>query len=157
MLALGGLRAERARRSAAGAYDARARAALGARSREVLTAWLARYVAVLARRGGGGGAPDDNAGGKLCDGAALLASVLQRTAPALLGDASGADAEHDEDQVKGTLVLLTLAVAMYVSAFGEYEEGHRYGHRHQHGGERTRGRRRRGPTASFRTSARRSP
>jgi len=103
--------------------------ASGEKSRMILTAWLERYVPMLVHRCGGGGSNQGGctpADGTLCDGAELLSLVLQRHSASLLADTSNPDEEHREEQIKGTLIMLTVAVAMYVSAFCDYEEEHQY-------------------------------
>ena len=124
VLALEGLRAERARQNVTE----------GIGEKSLLNTCLERWTSLLARRCGGGDgidAPDGDGG--FCDGPALLALVLQRNATSLLADPNIVDAEHLEEQVKGTLLVLTITVAMYASAFNEYEEGHCY--RQREGGD----------------------
>ncbi|KAL7540269.1 hypothetical protein ACHAXR_009992 [Thalassiosira sp. AJA248-18] len=128
------IRAERARilsSSASGENNSNVNqittAAVGEKSILILTAWLERYVPMLVHRCGGGSCSSAAANGTFCNGAELLAIVLQRHSTSLIPSASdNADEEKQEDQIKGTLIMLTLAVAMYVSAFCDYEEEHQY-------------------------------
>ena len=126
--------------------------ALAERSKVVLTAWLERYVPLLVHRCCSSANADDGSFdwtplNSLCNGAQLLALVLERHSSSLLPqhdhqpqqqhppqqrtlqhqgsgmeDNGASDGEQGEERVKGTLTMLTLAVAMYVSAFWDYEE-----------------------------------
>lgn len=126
-------------------------AELGAKSNAICSAWLERYIPMLVNRCGAGGTGGDNVevgadgsshasmpardSGSFCSGGELLAMVLQRHSSTLLSnDANHGnalmndEAEKREEKIKGTLIMLTLTVAMYVSAFAEYEEEHRQHH-----------------------------
>lgn len=88
---------------------------LNEQTKSILTAWLERYVTMLVNRCGGG---------SRCIGADLLAVVLERHSSMLLDSPYLCDEGRGEEQVKGTLMMFSLAVALYVAAFREYEEDH---------------------------------
>lgn len=124
-------------------------AELGRKSNAVFTAWLERYVSMLVHRCDGTGGGDIEVSGdgishtsmpardcgSFCTGGELLAMVLQRHSSTLLSnDANHGiammndESEKREEKIKGTLIMLTLTVAMYASAFAEYEEEHWHHH-----------------------------
>jgi hypothetical protein len=88
---------------------------LSEQTKSILTAWLERYVTMLVNRCGGG---------SRCIGADLLAVVLERHSSMLLDSPYLCNDGRGEEQVKGTLMMFSLAVALYVAAFREYEEDH---------------------------------
>lgn len=109
---------------------------------QVLTAWLDRYVPMLVNRCGGTSTHPDassRTNSSICNGVELLALVLQRHSSSLLSNINHIDGSKEctryEEEIKGTLLMLTLAVALYVSAFTEYEEEHLNNQQiQQHGG-----------------------
>lgn len=122
-------------------------AELGGKSNVIFKAWLERYVSMLVNRCGNGCSGERSADGSrqasmptrddglFCNGGELLALVLQRHSSTLLpNDTNHFTATmHDEtdkceQKMKGTLIMLALAVTMYVSAFAEYEEEQRNHH-----------------------------
>jgi len=86
---------------------------LNEKTKSILTAWLERYVPMLVNRSGGGSA---------CTGAELLAVVLERHSSVLLDSPYLVDESRGEEQIKGTLMMFSLSVAMYVAAFRDFEE-----------------------------------
>ena len=88
-------------------------------SMTVLNAWLERYVPMLVQRCHG---MDDNNNTGLCHGGQLLAIVLKRHSSSLA--IGSTDGERGEERIKGKLILITLAVALYSMAFSEQEEEH---------------------------------
>ncbi|KAL7493940.1 hypothetical protein ACHAWT_005337 [Skeletonema menzelii] len=94
---------------------------LNEKTKSILTAWLERYVTMLVNRCGGGSA---------CSGADLLAVLLERHSSVLLDSPYLVDESQGEEQIKGTLMMFSLAVAMYVAAFRDFEEEHQ--HQNQH-------------------------
>lgn len=90
---------------------------LDTKSRVMMTAWLDRYVPMIARRCGCYGSSMIG-----LNGGKLLSLVLERHATTLLAYTSSPNEDQREEQIKGTLMMLTFAVAIYVSAFYEYEE-----------------------------------
>ncbi|KAL7473676.1 hypothetical protein ACHAXS_014175, partial [Conticribra weissflogii] len=111
-----------------GANDANAIVALGERSKSILKAWMERYIPMLVNRCGSGLSNDDARRGattSLCNGAELLAIVLEQHTSVLQGYVTSHNQEEKgEECVKGTLELLSLAVAIYTAAFYEYEENY---------------------------------
>jgi len=91
------------------------------KTKSILTAWLERYVPMLVNRCGGGSA---------CSGAGLLAVVLERHSSSLLDSPYLGDESRGEEQIKGTLMMFSLAVAIYVAAFRDFEDEHQ--HQNQH-------------------------
>ena len=96
----------------------------------VLNAWLERYVPMIVNRCKAGSSIISKEGILLC-GAELLELVLQRHSSSLLQTTTANDNNNElkdgdkrEEDIKGTLIMLTLAVALYVSAFADYEEEH---------------------------------
>ncbi|KAL7545932.1 hypothetical protein ACHAWF_009281 [Thalassiosira exigua] len=116
------IKAERARLSNAPDESNAAdwNALLSGKSTTILKAWLERYIPMLISRCGADGSGLRE--GRLCDGAQLLALVLQRHSSSLLADASYPEEEKREDNIKGTVILLALAVALYAAAFREHLE-----------------------------------
>lgn len=93
----------------------------GEESKVVLNAWLERYVSMLAHSCG---RIERNNNNTLCHGGQLLTTVLERNAASLsIGTEEG---ERGEERIKGNLIMLTLAVALYTCAFAEYEEEYQY-------------------------------
>ena len=88
---------------------------LNEKTKTILKAWLERYVPMLVNRCGGGLA---------CSGSELLAVVLDRHSSMLLDSPYLGDESRGEEQIKGTLMMFSLAVAMYVAAFRDFEENH---------------------------------
>ncbi len=120
---------------------------LGGKLNVIFTAWLERYVPMLVHSCGNGGSREEStdgsshisrstlSDGSVCNGGELLALVLQQHSSNLLPNDTNHgntimldETERREEKIKGTLVMLALAVAMYVSAFAEYEEDHRHYH-----------------------------
>ena len=116
---------------------------LGGKSNVIFAAWLERYVPMLVHSCGNGGSGEESTDGNrstrsddsVCNGGELLALVLQRnssnlfTNNAIHGNSIMCDeTERREEKIKGTLIMLALAVTMYVSAFAEYKEDHRHYH-----------------------------
>lgn len=94
----------------------------GEESKIILNAWLERYVPMLVHRCGG--VDDSSNTTSLCRGGQLLAVVLERHSASLsIGIDEG---ERGEERIKGNLIMLTLAVALYSTAFAECEEEHSY-------------------------------
>ena len=89
------------------------------KSNTILTSWIERYVPMLINRCKS--APDNHT--SFCNGAELLSLVLERYSSSLLPNNASKDRDkQQEERIKGTLIMLTIAVAMYTSAFAEYEE-----------------------------------
>ncbi len=85
---------------------------LNGRTKSILTAWLERYVPMLVNR----------CGGSACIGSELLAVLLERHSSLLLDSQYLVDEIRGEEQIKGTLMMFSLAVALYVAAFCHFEE-----------------------------------
>jgi hypothetical protein len=98
---------------------------LNQKTKSILTAWLERYVPMLVNRCGGGAA---------CTGAELLAVVLERHSSSLLDSPYLCDESRGEEQIKGTLMMFSLAVAMYVAAFRDFEDEHQHQNQHDEAG-----------------------
>ena len=93
-------------------------------SKVILNAWLERYVPMLVNSCGGG-----ECNNSLCHGGQLLKVVLERHSSSLsIGSDEG---ERGEERIKGNLIMLTLAVALYTSAFAECEEEYHHSQQQQ--------------------------
>jgi len=93
------------------------------KSNTILTSWIERYVPMLINRCKL--APNNHT--SFCNGAELLGLVLERHSSSLLPNNTSKDRDkQQEERIKGTLIMLTIAVAMYTSAFAEYEEDHQH-------------------------------
>jgi len=91
------------------------------KSNTILTSWIERYVPMLINRCKS--APNNHT--SFCNGAELLSLALERHSSSLLPNNASKDRDkQQEERIKGTLIMLTIAVAMYTSAFAEYEEEH---------------------------------
>ena len=89
------------------------------KSNTILTSWIERYVPMLINRCKS--APNNHT--SFCNGAELLSLMLERHSSSLLPNNASKDRDkQQEERIKGTLIMLTIAVAMYTSAFAEYEE-----------------------------------
>jgi len=126
VMALEEIRAEKAQLNATNTSNDQNQNALSEKFNAILTAWLERYVPMLVHRCAGSESNSTNNNCTLCEGTKLLSLVLQRNSSSLLTNATNVDEEHREAQIKGTLIMLSLAVAMYVSAFWDCEEEHQY-------------------------------
>lgn len=131
-LALEELRVERAGLLKNASVAEQRNVELGVKSNVILTAWLERYVPMLVHRCGSDGSSHTSTStrddGSFCNGGELFAMVLQRQSSTLLPSDAHDDTEKCEEKIKGTLIMLTVAVTMYVSAFVEYEEENRQHH-----------------------------
>ncbi|KAL9179854.1 hypothetical protein ACHAXT_007824 [Thalassiosira profunda] len=105
---------------------------LGEKSKMILDAWVERYVPMIANTCCSGSHAQDT----ICDGADLLSLVLQRHSSPLLGSANNTDGEKREEEIKGTLIMLTLAVAMYTASFCATVEEHQHQQMQQHSAAR---------------------
>ena len=94
---------------------------LNEKANSILIDWLERYVPMLVNRCGGGTA---------CSGAELLAVVFERHSSSLLDSPYLSDENRGEEQIKGTLMMFCLAVAMYAAAFRDFEEKHQQENQH---------------------------
>jgi len=111
-----------------GANDANAIVALGERSKSILKAWMERYIPMLVNRCGSSLSNSDvHRGGttSLCNGTELLAVVLEKHTSILQEFVTSHNQEEKgEERVKGTLEMLSIAVAIYTAAFYEFEENY---------------------------------
>ena len=97
----------------------------GEESRIILNAWLERYAPMLVHRSG----RSTNNNLSLCHGGKLLEMVFERHSSSL--SAGNDEGERGEEKMKGNLIMLTLAVALYTAAFTEYEEDHYFAQQKQ--------------------------
>ena len=102
-------------------------------ARVILDAWRERYVPMLIHKCcncNGSNAVDRHDGGAiLCDGGQLLAMILEQHFTAITYNT--ATGERGEEQIKGQLMLITLAVALYCSAFEECQQEYSFAHQQQ--------------------------